>query len=131
MRIILGVVIVGALLGGVSPRARADYYGSLAYDFSSGGYGVSHDYSSQESARANARAACQQKNAGYCKIVKTFDSCGALSVGANLEAYYGVGQNKELAAQPRDECVPDARSRSMRPARIDLQPMGRRRFIRQ
>jgi hypothetical protein len=98
-KVVLAGVIVSALLGGVSPRARADYFGSLAYDFSSGAYGEAHDYSSPESARAHARAACQQYNAGYCKIVKTFDSCGALSVGANLESYYGVGQNKELAAQ--------------------------------
>jgi hypothetical protein len=46
-KVVLAGVIVSALLGGVSPRARADYYGSLAYDFSSGGYGVSHDYSLQ------------------------------------------------------------------------------------
>jgi hypothetical protein len=92
------VGVVSALLGG-SARARAGY-GSIYYDFSSGGHGEASGFSSPERAKANAQSACRKYGNSHCKIaIPTFDSCGALSVGANGEPYWGIGQYKDWAVK--------------------------------
>jgi hypothetical protein len=92
---LIPVVVSVAVL---SAEAQAGF-GSIYYDSSSGGHGESYGYSSPERAKAEALSTCREYGNLHCKIaMPTFDSCGAVTVDSTGEAYWGIGQNSNLAA---------------------------------
>jgi hypothetical protein len=115
---VLPKFLLGACTGFVLLRASTfawaddsfNTIGSIAYDKVSGGYGASHGYLYEQDAKESARRACQSKGNLYCKVIITFDTCGAVSAGSN-GVYWGVGLNRDLAvSRSMNACTKDSKS---------------------
>lgn len=80
------------------PAAARNFFGAIAYSFSNGAVGYSHDHPSRARAEADALRRCR-KYGGGCKVVIWFgNGCGALAVNA-AGAYGAYWDHTRAAAQ--------------------------------
>ena len=74
---VVWIAFLGLWLLG-SPAAAADKYGAIAYNFSTGASGFSHDYHSRDGAEERALDEC----GNGCEVVAWVkNSCAALAIG--------------------------------------------------
>jgi Domain of unknown function (DUF4189) len=86
------------------------YMSSIAYDETTGIAGWATGFLYQQDAVQAAKQACRNRGGVNCKVaIPAFDSCGALSTGANGEGYWGIGKTKDLAhSRAMNACEKDA-----------------------
>jgi len=74
-------------------------YGAIAYGRTSGAWGTSYQWDSQEKAESVALQNCQ-KYASDCEVLVWFhDECGAVAAGDDGSAYWGLGDGEGAARE--------------------------------
>jgi hypothetical protein len=100
MKSLVTTLLAAGMFAGAS-TGIAFAFGAIAVDDSYGeepsgaGYGFATQYSSKNEASAGAVEACQSEGNSNCKVVLTFEKCGAYAASRNN---YGTGTGATMAA---------------------------------
>ncbi|MBN9229431.1 MAG: hypothetical protein BGO90_02095 [Legionella sp. 40-6] len=92
---------------GATPLAPAETWGAIAADInnhdSDCAYGIGGG-STREEAEKNAENSCDKAGGEQCKVVVTYNQCGAYALSKNYQGM-GTGSNKHIAEEmARKQC---------------------------